>query len=487
VIDVLVAGAGPVGLALGIQLARFGLSFRIVDKSERPTPLEESRALGVHSRTLEVFEDMGVIARALAEGMRWHGTNAYAGGQRILHVAFEELDAPYPFLLTLPQSRTERILEARLVELGARVERGRALVALEQNPDSVLARIADGSGKTEAIEARWLVGCDGCHSAVRHATDIAFEGAPYEERFVLADVTLEGDVARDESHAWFSHEGPFIILPLPGGKARLLAQVLGDPEVTLPFFRELIAERGPKPALVVRDASWLASFKIHHRLAARYRSGRCFIAGDAAHIHSPVGGQGMNTGIQDVYNLSWKLAQAARGGPDLLDSYEAERRPIAEAVLRDTDRATRFVTLRNPVAQEIRNRVVQFVGQLEVVQQRIFHQASELGLNYRKSPIVGGSAGFFASGPTPGDRAPDFELEDGRRFFSARNGLGHTLLAVGVEASALPGSSTVHVKSSPRYGAGFYLVRPDGYVGFRGNDEKALRAYAAKTLGVVAR
>ena len=156
-------------------------------------------------------------------------------------------------------------------------------------------------------------------------------------------------------------------------------------------------------------------------------------------------------------------------------------------MVRDTDRATRFVTLRSPVAREVRNAVLHFAGQLEVVQQRIFLQASELGLHYRKSPIVAGSGGFFSSGPSPGDRAPDFELEDGRRFFAARSGVGHTLLAVGVEAPALAVASTVRVKSSPRYGPGLYLVRPDGYVGFRGSDEKALRAYAEKTLGVPAR
>jgi 2-polyprenyl-6-methoxyphenol hydroxylase-like FAD-dependent oxidoreductase len=482
-VDVLVVGAGPVGLALGIQLARFGLSFRIIERSAHPTPLPESRALGVHSRTLEVFEDMGVIAPALEQGMLWHGLNAYAGGKRILHVAFEELDAPYPYMLTLPQSRTERILEARLQELGGKVERSKTLASFEQSEGKVTASVTDASGKTEVVEARWLVGCDGAHSTVRHGLDLPFEGAAYEERFVLADVMLEGDLARDESHSWFTNEGPFIILPLPDGRTRLLAQVQGDPEPTLPFFRQLVRERGPGAGFEVKDAVWLASFKIHHRLVAHYRQGRVFIAGDACHIHSPVGGQGMNTGIQDVYNLSWKLALAARGGPDLLDSYELERRPIAEGVLRGTDRATRMVMLRHPVAQEIRNAVVRFVGQLEVVQQRMFYQASELGVHYRKSPIVAGSAGLLGSGPSPGDRAPDFELAPERRFFRERSGTQHTLLAVGMPAPEIAGVKSIHVASSPRYGNGLYLVRPDGYLGFRGTDEKGLRAHVAKTVG----
>ena len=395
-IDILVAGAGPVGLALGVQLARFGLSFRIIEKSVEPTPLNESRALGVHSRTLEVFEDMGVIAPALEQGMRWHGLNAYSGGKRILHVAFEELDAPYPYLLTLPQSRTERILEARLEELGGRVERGKALASFEQSEEKVTATLQDASGRTEKVEARWLVGTDGAHSTVRHGLDLSFEGTAYEERFVLADVVLSGEIARDESHTWFSSEGPFLILPLPDGKARLLAQVQGDPEPTRAFFAQLLRERGPGPGYEIREAVWMASFKIHHRLVSHYRKGRVFIAGDACHIHSPVGGQGMNTGIQDVYNLSWKLAQAAKGGPDLLDSYE---------------------------------------------------------------------------------------LEPERRFFQERSGTQHTLLAVGMKAPALAGVKSIHVESSPRHGSGLYLVRPDGYVGFRGTDEKALRAHVARTVG----
>ncbi|HZU96908.1 MAG TPA: FAD-dependent monooxygenase [Planctomycetota bacterium] len=479
-LDVLVCGAGPVGLAMGVQLARFGLSFRIVEKNKEPTPLNESRALGVHARTLEVFEDMGVLAAAEDAGMRWHGLNAFAGGKRILHVSFDETDAAHPFLLSLSQSRTERILEARLGELGAKVERGRELLSFEQDETRVRAKVGD-----ETIEARWIVGTDGAHSVVRHGLGIEFEGAPYEERFVLTDLTIDGDYEPDESCAWFSPEGMLILLPLKGDKkARLLAQVQGDPAPTLALFEELLAKRAPGARLRLRDPVWLASFKIHHRLAARYRVGRGFIAGDAAHIHSPVGGQGMNTGIQDVYNLAWKLALAAKGGKDLLASYEVERRPVAQAVVRGTDLATRAVLLRHPVAQEIRNAVYKYLGQLEVVQQRILRAASELDIHYRKSPICGGSAPLFASGPSPGDRAPDDIIDGGRRFFDVRSGTEHTLLAVDCPAPELRGVRVVKTKAAHRYGQGLYLVRPDGYVGYRTGDERALGDYVSGVLGL---
>jgi len=421
---------------------------------------------------------MKVLDAALEKGSRWHGLNLYAGGKRLLHVSFDDLDAAHAFLLTLPQSQTERILEARLVALGGEVERGRALASLEQNAERVSARLEDG----ELIEASWVVGTDGCHSTVRHATGIAFDGSPYEDKFVLADLTLEGDLAQDESYGWFSPEGVLALLPLPGGRARLIAQVEDEKEPTLALFQELIHRRAHGTKLTAKDPVWLAAFKIHHRLASRCRQGRCFLAGDAAHIHSPVGGQGMNTGIQDVYNLTWKLALKEKGGADLLDSYEAERRPVAQGVLRGTDWATRVVTLRHPVAQELRNAIYRVVGQLEVVQQKMLHEASEIGIGYRKSPIVAGSAPFFAKGPSPGDRAPDCEIAPGRRFFLERDGCGHTLLAVGTPPPAIGGVKVIAAPASPRYGQGLYVIRPDGYVGFRTTDGEAARAWCEKVL-----
>jgi 2-polyprenyl-6-methoxyphenol hydroxylase-like FAD-dependent oxidoreductase len=493
---------------MACELRRHGADCRIVDKSAGPA--RESRALGVHSRTLEVLEVMSALEPALARGLRWHGLNAYANGKRIVHVSFDELDAPFPFLLSLPQSETEAILIERLAALGGKVERELTLTALEQDGERVVATLEGPAGR-ERVETPYLLGCDGAHSAVRKLLGLTFEGNPYEERLVLADVTLETELAHDESHAFFSHDGVFAILPLPGAKrARLIGQLgpeapAGEP--TLETFRELIRARVPGVAMKVSDPGWLAAFTIHHRMTNAYRKGRVFVSGDAAHIHSPLGGQGMNTGIQDAFNLAWKLALvlSGKGRPSLLESYEPERLPIARAVLQGTDLATKVVMVRHPIAQEIRNHLAVFLTQLEVVQRRILDQASEIALNYRKSPIVAEHRGSifpsFGAGPAPGDRAPDAVLAGGERLFLALRGTHHTLLlfagmtprkdlgglagiaasvtarhgslvrSLAVSPAAIPGAlhdadGTLH----RRYGAGpdqLFLIRPDGYVAFR--------------------
>lgn len=459
-IDVLVVGAGPTGLTMAAELARHGVRCRIVDKA--PAASDRSKAVAVHARSLEVFEAMGLIDGVLQAGIRLHGVSIHANGRRVARLTLDGLDAPYPFVLSLPQSDTERLLVEHAARLGVTVERSTELSSLHQDEASVTAVLRRAGGEEERVEARWLVGCDGSHSAVRKALGLEFSGEQYEEQMALADVRIEWPLPTDELHAFLSTKGLLFAAPMPHGRWRLFLSTSQEP--TLERVQALVDARSPVKA-VIRDPAWLAQFRIHRRQVTSYRVGRAFLAGDAAHVHSPAGGQGMNTGIQDAYNLAWKLALAVRGeaAPGLLDSYHRERHPIAAATLRGTDLATRMIGLRNPAAQQIRNQLVSTLTSLGVVQKRMRSTVSELSLNYRQSPIVdehrGVVPGLLAvargaaerggkhpslrdvieavAGPRAGDRAPDASLTgittgSGEptpdRLFPLLRGTRHTLL-----------------------------------------------------------
>jgi 2-polyprenyl-6-methoxyphenol hydroxylase-like FAD-dependent oxidoreductase len=526
---VLVVGAGPVGLALACELIRRGVRTRVVDACAVPT--DKSKAIGVQARTLEALDAMGIADRFVAAGRKVHGANFYADGARIAHVSLDDIDSPYSYVLSLPQCETERLLGEHLEQLGGRVERDVCLTGLAQDPGGVTATLAHANARQETERVGWLVGCDGAHSAVRHALGLPFEGVPYEESFVLADVRISWELPNDETHVFIAPDGAMAALPMPKGMWRIVGEASFS-EPTVDDVARMLRERGA-PKAQLSDAGWIAPFRIHRRIVPRYREGRVFLAGDAAHIHSPVGGQGMNTGIQDAYNLAWKLALVAAGAAreTLLDSYDAERRPIAASTLVGTDLATRVVTLRNPVAREVRNRLGALLAGLEVVQKRILAQASELAVGYRTSPIVdehrasvaratvGKRVGEqptladwvgFGGGPHPGDRAPDVAVDDETTVFSLLRHPRSTLLLFDGAAPTPEGYENLadiarrvrerwgaHVqpwivvprRARPtelpqdegvvldakaalhrRYGAGsecLYLLRPDGYVGFR--------------------
>ncbi len=556
-VEALVVGAGPVGLSMASELTRHGVPCRIVDENAGPT--DQSRALGVQSRTLEVFEDMGVVGEALARGKTLHGLNAYEGGKRIVHVGFdfEGLETPYPFLLILPQGQTERILVDHLAAQGTPVERRTRLVGFVQDGTGVTATLAGEDGAERTVRSRWLIGCDGARSTVRHALNLPFEGAEYEETFLLADARVDWDTPDDEIHFVFTTEGPVGAFPMPeAGSWRLIdatgALQTDDPaQVTARF--QAVLRRNGHPAVVVRDPAWVSSFRIHRRVAGTFREGRCFLAGDAAHIHSPAGGQGMNTGIQDAYNLAWKLGLVAAGaaGDGLLDSYTAERRPVAADVLRGTDWLTRAVTLRSHVGEAVRNHLASVLSEFEFVQRRVTQGLSELRVGHRGSPIVAEDRGSlvrslwpaghgpglgayldFGAAPHPGDRVPDVPLHPPSgggpgRLFEVLYGTRHKLLVFEgasrpedfrgrIEAvaslvrdrfadlidpffvihsdaptEALPAGFTP-LSDSPgllhrRFGAGsdcLYLIRPDGYVGYRAQpaDPDKLAAYLRRLL-----
>jgi 2-polyprenyl-6-methoxyphenol hydroxylase-like FAD-dependent oxidoreductase len=413
-LPVLVVGAGPVGLTAACELLRRGIPCRIVDRNEGPTPLHESRALVLWERTLEVFRDMGVVARISSRGREVQALNLFAGGRRILRLGLglDDSETRYRFPLTIPQGETERVLEERLVELGGRVERRTRLLALEQDAGGATATLVHPDHAVEELRAEWIVGCDGAWSTVRTLLTIPFEGTEYPERFLLADLRVGWDAPEDEARVFLQPEGgAFAAFPLPQkGCWRFIDATGSGPEErgeVLSRFRSLLQESGQAEA-GISEMFWTSSFRIHRRVAGRFRIGRCFLAGDAAHIHSPVGGQGMNTGIQDAYNLAWKLALAVSGecGNRLLDSYEAERMPVALDVLRATDLATRGVMLHNRMAEKVRVRAIGILGRRESALEKIRRRLSEIDVGYRGSPIVGGAT-TGRGAPAPGDRAPD--------------------------------------------------------------------------------
>ncbi len=348
--DVLIVGAGPVGLTLACSLRTHGIDCLVIDKTAGP--VRESRATDIHARTMELCAPLGITDALLARGKRSHSVWFYSNGQRVAGFSTDELPSPYPFILGLPQFATEEVLLDRLTQLGGRVLRRHSFVSLESFEDHVKTTLADADGKEFMIDVPWLVGCDGATSPVRHCLGLPFEGDTYEELFLLADLRIDWALTKDELHLFLTEEGFFMVLPMPDGWVRAFASV--PPERTemvadRQTFERLIRERVDVPCEVLENG-WIAQFRIHRRMVPRYREGRVFLAGDAAHIHSPVGGQGMNIGMQDALNLGFKLALAVRGlaRPALLESYEVERHHAAARTLRDTHLATTLSMFQSP-------------------------------------------------------------------------------------------------------------------------------------------
>ena len=535
-LPVLLIGAGPTGLILAAELIRHGTTCRIVDKADGPTPL--SKATTVQARSLEMLEDMGIVDKAVGAGTQSHGVNIYHGTHRLLHISYDELESPYPFLLNIPQSTLERVLGDHVTRLGLEIEWRTELVGFTQDAEGVTATLRHADGQEETVRAAWLVGCDGAHSVVRHTLNIPFAGLSYSQWFGLADAKLHWGLGHDELHGFVHPTGLFFAIPLPGEERYRVVMEAEEPPVgtdlTLADFQAALDVRGPGNA-TLSDPGWITPFKVNARRAERYRVGRAFIAGDAAHIHSPTGGLGLNTGMQDAYNLAWKLALVIRGlaDPALLDSYETERAPVADAVLRLAGQLTTMLTLTNPVSQQLRNHLMPVLSGLGPVQHQIAVQDAQLSITYRGSPIVSEyhherfGHHRFAGGPRAGDRAPDagpLQPGDGPavRLNDVLRGVHHTLVLFGgpapeaaswqhlaaiaravhgqqgemirvyiiVDGESIPdelvGNRGVLLDTEGaahhRYQGDLptlYLIRPDGYIGFRSRpaDQTALTAY----------
>jgi 2-polyprenyl-6-methoxyphenol hydroxylase-like FAD-dependent oxidoreductase len=437
--DVLVVGAGPSGLTLACELRRRGIGCRVIEKAAEFH--HRSRGKGLQPRSLEVFDDLGIAAAALDRGRRDNHLRLYVGGRLTAEVRVPArppaVGVPYPDVLIIPQWSTEQVLRERLESLGGSVELGCELSSLEQDEHGVTVTVtaSRGAGATTRVRARHVVACDGGHSAVRDLVGLRMVGSGKAQHFVLGDVRIDG-LEPGVSHAWFDGEDYLAADPLSGtGVWQVQASVrtAGDGGVepaSLALFQRLFDERG-LPGVRLHDATWLSDFSPRVALVERYRVGRVLLAGDAAHVHSPAGGQGMNTGIQDAYNLGWKLALVVQGKASdrLLDTYEEERRPVARSVLRGSDVGHGAVFSPSPAMRVLRERVLAPLLQVGAVQRMILDRAAELDVGYRGCtlarddaapvpllrtvrrdghPVVSLSGWLrFRRGPHGGDRAPD--------------------------------------------------------------------------------
>jgi len=372
--DVLIVGAGPSGLTLAASLVSRGIATSVVDR--QVAGANTSRAAVVNARTLEVLEGLDVARPLVKEGMQAPRFTIRDGMRMLIPIDFSVLPTAYPYSLMVPQSTTERLLHDRLVELGGSVIRPKTVTNIGQDADGVTAVFDDG----EVVRARYAVGADGIHSTVREHAGIGFQGGEYDESFTLADVRLAGKTPVDEVILFWAKAGLTVMAPLPGGIHRIVAPVAEAPEEpTAPFVQRLLDERGLGAGqIVVTDVIWGSRFRIHHRVADTFRAGRLVLAGDAAHVHSPAGGQGMNLGIQDGIALADALCAVLGGAPDsVLDGYSAARRPIARRVVEITDRLTRLATLPQAV-RPIRNTALGLAGRVPAVRLALARQLSGL-------------------------------------------------------------------------------------------------------------
>jgi 2-polyprenyl-6-methoxyphenol hydroxylase-like FAD-dependent oxidoreductase len=481
--SVLVVGAGPVGLTVALELARYGVPVRVVDKLPRRS--DKSKALAVWPRTLELMDRGGVGADLIAAGLEVRGARMMAGAEQLGHVSLEHLDSAYRFVLLVPQHETERVLEEHLEALGVRVERGVELTAFSQSPASVTATLSRANAQAETLESGWLLGCDGAHSFVRHALQKPFEGSTMATNFVLADVHIAGDNVSSSEINMFAHrDGLLMFFPIRGDRFRVIADVglAGGPhpsDPTLADVQGIIDRRGPGNVTAF-DPIWISGFRINERKVEDYRSGRVFLAGDAAHVHSPAGGQGMNTGMQDAVNLAWKLALVSRGTcaeEPLLDSYDIERSPVARAVLDESGRLVSLMTVQNAMLQTLRNHAIHLLFGIAPVREKMAETLSELSIGYPKSPLTHFSAPF-AKAPIAGSRAP---FRPGEAPVGAGTSPRFALFAdVGAGGEEVAADFPDLLESGvrpPFQAGGTWLVRPDGYVAVAGGAVKTIRSY----------
>ncbi|ORW10545.1 FAD-dependent oxidoreductase [Mycolicibacter longobardus] len=486
--DVLVVGAGPTGLTIATELARRGIRTRIVDAAAGPNT--ETRALGMQARSLELFEKQGITSELLARGLQTHTFNVFSENRQILRASFAELDSPYPFLLMIPQYEVQDVLTAHLATLGTRVERSVELVGLTQHTDHVTAELRHADGRVESASADWIIGADGAHSTVRRLLGLRFLGTSFEENFAVADLRMQWSLPADEFFA-FLNRGRFVAyFPMRHGWHRI---AVAQPERPAPTGAVTIEELQRAVDICAPDGAEIAEvrqagrFRINQRRVESHSAGRVFLIGDAAHIHSVVGAQGMNTGIQDAFNLGWKLASVVQGRAEraLLDTYAAERAPVARRLVTGTRRITRMTLLRNPVSTALRRHIAPHVLARPRVQRTLTRAISQIDVSYHDG------SGSAPHGRTAvGDRAPDLLINrptgEAIRLFDLLDTERHTLLILGGPVHDLDERygqhrDWVHVvevadpAAASAYGfagRGSVLIRPDGYIAARGDDSQ---------------
>ncbi|MFJ9968766.1 FAD-dependent monooxygenase [Streptomyces avermitilis] len=483
---VVVAGAGPTGLALACGLRASGVAVRVVDRASGPSVT--SRALGLQPRGSEVLDRLGALGDLPQRSVPIRQVLTHVDGKLMarLKVGQQTKLVTRPGLL-MSQAEVEARLRQRLADLGVEVEWGQELLTADQDANGVASRLAG-----EQIHADWLVGCDGAHSRVRKAAGIEFPGVAVIERFLLADVRAELPLPRDAVSVWLRGDQMVGVFPLPGDLWRLMAPAPAgtgedlDADDVLAVLTKVLCDEAGLPTVAVREALWTSTFRIHRRLASTYRRGRILLAGDAAHIHSPFGGQGMNTGLGDAENLAWKLALVATGRAQdtLLDTYQAERRPIAQEVLESTSGMTSMIVGQTPLAQAVRDRIFVPLMNRPLIQRLIWEKSSQLKVNYRRGPLASRSlAALPGPGLHAGDRVPDLPCtrKDGSQTrLHAELGsrwavVAPTTTGEGCAAVArrhLGDTKTVVLTSADR--GQVMLVRPDAHLAWHGTSPTEL-------------
>jgi 2-polyprenyl-6-methoxyphenol hydroxylase-like FAD-dependent oxidoreductase len=502
-IPVLIVGAGPTGLALALWLAHLGVRFRIIDKTDDVAPF--SRALGVHARTLEFYQQLGFADQVVAAGIIVPSINLWSGQKRVVTIPFGDVGngtTSFPFVLDFAQDAHERLLVSLLAQLGIEVERSTELTGFSDDAGAVRATLRHANGATEECVCSYLAGCDGSHSTVRAGIGAQFAGGTYEHLFYVADVLARGPAVGGGIHVDLDQADLLAVFDMKGeGRVRLVGTIEAD--VTGHATRDIgfddIARRPIEQLhLEVEKVNWFSTYRVHHKVANHFRVGRAFLAGDAAHVHSPVGAQGMNTGIGDAVNLAWKLAAVIRDHADesLLDTYEVERIAFARRLVATTDRAFAIATRRGRVAAFVRTKmfplVVSWIFRVRAARYYLFHTVSQLGIRYPDSALSVGRAGSVRAG----DRLPWVRPDSGGNDAANFAPLASLRWQVHVYGDVAPAARqacedlgvelhtfdwrAAMLRAGLARGA-VYLVRPDGYVALAdatGGAER-LREYVA--------
>lgn len=488
--SVLIVGAGPVGMELAAELALHDIDFLIIDK--RPNSVTTSNAAGIHARTLECWHHRPWNTIFLEQGINIQGATIHTKQKILAQFDFHELKkTPYPMILSIPQNQTEKILDQYLISINKPVQRETALKKLTPQENNVTALLSTPNGDKE-LSFDWVVGCDGYHSTVRENANINFKGEDIEERFLLIDADLEINYDTNDFHVYLSNKGILAFFKMKES-TRIIAGIGHDSafkdvkEPTIEIMTEIIKQR-TSLQFQIKAMRWQSHFWIHERIAEKYKENRIFIAGDAAHVHSPAGGQGMNTGIQDAYNLAWKLAYVIKGKAptSLLESYEIERKPIAHEVVDMTSKMTTMANLRNPFLISLRNLVIPFITKRKIFQQIMLGKMSELAIHYPENKIIGGKK---INSLAPGKRIPNFltDKTNEKYLFDELKPLDHNLLVFNADENQKNQINALQNKYKKILSISFIkknaddfslcLVRPDGYIGFLHDDINQLENY----------
>ena len=508
---VLVVGAGPTGMTAAMELSRLGIPVRLVEKTAKPATT--SRAVGVQARTLELFEQRGIAAQLVGRGNQGVAVSAYGGGKRVFRLEFKSLDSKYKYILFVSQAETEATLRDAIGKNGVKIEWETSLIGFAQaeHGDTVTAILQHSDGALENLSCAYLVSAEGAHSTVRETLGLAFEGKSLTEQYALGDLHIDGDLADSDVHVFSSEHGFLGMFPMGNKRFRLIAsnpisKPSKDTEPSIEELQRLYDQRSPIPAKF-HDMTWSSWFHINSRMIHQLRSGRIFLGGDSAHIHSPAGAQGMNTGIQDMIDLSWKLAMVLKGEAkeEILDTYATDRVPVIRNVLTKTEGLTKAIGEENPIFRSVFNHLAPWFVGTDFVQHNSTERMSQLSLNYRESAL---SVSHSSSGSLKaGDRLPDLRVvvlnkEGSTDQQPETSSIFHLMDPSGLTLfySNISEPSKTHARINSALGAwhrlmrghqiaagsdidgkvfkdlfgaasSILLVRPDGYIAFVGNEE----------------